>query len=193
VLLWALIATFSACNQPDDFREWRPDDHDHAGGPPPATKGEGAAAPPAQRPNIDDEVVDVWRLRCARCHGPGGQGNGPEGPMYNTPSLARPDWQATVSDADLRKIIAEGRGRMPPTNLSRPMLDGIVRLVRSLVRQGPMPGATMPPGHPPIAGLPDPPPSRNGSPATTSSAARPTPSSPAPKPAASSRATPSSR
>ncbi len=110
--------------------------------------------------------------------------------MYNAPSLTRAEWQAAVSDDDLRKVISEGRGRMPPTKLSRPMLDGMVRLVRSLSRQQPAAGADMPPGHPPIGGPERPPPASPSASATPEPVAPP---SSAPKPGTAGSAIPSPR
>jgi hypothetical protein len=115
--------------------------------------------------------------------------------MYNTPSLARPDWQAKVTDGELRKVITEGRGRMPATQLSRPMLDGMVRLVRSLVRQRAMTGGSMPPGHPPIDVPPAPaarPSASAGQPPTEKPATRKANASP-PKPGASGQIVPDSQ
>ncbi len=84
--------------------------------------------------------------------------------MYNTPSLARPEWQASITDAQLKEIITNGRGRMPPTKMSDAMLSGMVRLVRMVGGLGPGPGATMPPGHPPIGGATPAPPRPSGQP-----------------------------
>jgi len=151
--IWTLVATTAGCSQPEDLREWRPDDHSQESIAAPVSSDGTAAAQPATRPNNDDEVIDVWRVRCARCHGLTGRGDGPEGPMFHAPNLTRPEWQSRTTDAALRQLISQGRGRMPPTQLSKPMLDAMVRLVRSLAGEQSSPG-TLPPGHPAVDSMP---------------------------------------
>ena len=56
------------------------------------------------------EAATIWQQRCSTCHGPGGKGDGPAGAALNPKprdfSLA--DWQKSVTDERLQKVIVEG-------------------------------------------------------------------------------------
>ncbi|MBL9100085.1 MAG: hypothetical protein JNL82_03950 [Myxococcales bacterium] len=81
VLLAPLLLVLAACAPPD---------------PP------GPAAAAAAR--------ELWRTRCANCHGPHGRGDGPSGrALFPAPrDFHDPTWQAGVTDDHLRRIIVEG-------------------------------------------------------------------------------------
>jgi hypothetical protein len=57
--------------------------------------------------------------------------------MVQAPDLARPEWQKSVSDAQIARIIMEGRGRMPSFSLPKPTVDALVKLVRLIGGQRP--------------------------------------------------------
>ncbi|MDQ3366295.1 MAG: cytochrome c, partial [Myxococcota bacterium] len=110
------------------------------GGPAPgsvATGGAAADASGAQR---------MFMTVCATCHGTDGTGNGPAAESLNPKprNYRDPAWQASVTDAEIKKIIVEGgqaNGKSPmmPANphlKDQPeALDGLVTLIRSFGKQ----------------------------------------------------------
>jgi mono/diheme cytochrome c family protein len=137
-LVLAASAVAVACDRPpsaDNLQEWKPADHDQelSGGgangqqapPPKSAAGGGASGQPS--------VVDLtWQQGCASCHGMGGRGDGPSGPMVNAPDLTQPAIQDKFSDDDLVDVIANGRNKMPKFGLSDGVVKGLVAKVRSL-------------------------------------------------------------
>jgi len=73
-----------------------------------------AQAAPAKAPAISqaaqDEAKEIFVSRCAACHGVSGAGNGPQSnDLKPKPrNFQDPDWQASVADAYLERIIVEG-------------------------------------------------------------------------------------
>jgi mono/diheme cytochrome c family protein len=128
LILTASLLSLSACDgAAGDMRPWKPEDHDVNAN---ANQVSGSAAPGEEQAML---IAITWRQNCARCHGPGGRGDGPEGRMIRTPDLSRPDFQSRNSDADIANVIKKGRNKMPgfetlPTNV----IDGLVRHVRRL-------------------------------------------------------------
>ena len=53
--------------------------------------------------------ADVYKSKCAMCHGPDGK---KENPAMGTKSLTSPDVQK-MSEADLAAVISKGKGKMP--------------------------------------------------------------------------------
>lgn len=105
-------------------REWTPEDHDNASPNPPAK------ADPAE---AQAQLIDVsWSRQCAVCHGPGGHGDGPNGPMVQAPDLTRAEWQSSVNDEQIARVIREGKGRMPRFDLPPAIVAGLVQRVRQL-------------------------------------------------------------
>jgi cytochrome c6 len=88
---------------------------------PQATAG-GAAAGDAEA---------VYAKQCARCHGDDGRGETTMGKKFELKDLADPEVQA-LSDAEIRKIIADGAGKMPgfSKKLSAEEIDSLVKYVR---------------------------------------------------------------
>ena len=80
----------------------------------PATKPSDAAASPAapaaRAASAYTEAQEIFDMRCVTCHGARGAGDGP-GSASLTPAprnFQDPDWQASVSDDHLGKIIQYG-------------------------------------------------------------------------------------
>lgn len=78
---------------------------------------------------------------CAVCHGPAGAGDGPAAAGLNPKprSFTDAEWQASVEDDYLRKIISEGGpavGKSPMMTAQRGLkdeeLDNIIAFVRTL-------------------------------------------------------------
>jgi mono/diheme cytochrome c family protein len=133
------VLVFSAgCDRapsPSQAREWAPSDHDQelSGSPngqqaaPPPKLADGGSAGPGP-----STVEIAWQQACASCHGLGGHGDGPSGPMVNAPDLTKPELQDKYTDDDLANVIANGKNRMPKFDLSPPVVKGLVAKVRSL-------------------------------------------------------------
>ena len=78
-----------------------------------------------------DSGADIFKSKCAMCHGPNGEGKG------KVPALSSAATQK-MSDADLKKTIENGtktaNGMMPKygDKLSSTQIDDLVKYVRSL-------------------------------------------------------------
>jgi cytochrome c6 len=74
-----------------------------------------------------------FKTNCAACHGADGRGQGPMGKALHVKDLASDDVQAQ-SDQDLKKIIAEGKGKMPAYKgkLADADIAALVTFIRSL-------------------------------------------------------------
>lgn len=95
---------------------------------------------PAITPEDRAAARDRFENHCASCHGMDGRGRGPVAASLN-PSprdWTDPDWQASVTDEDLRIVILEGgkglglSSLMPASRLAdRPgVVEGLVGIVR---------------------------------------------------------------
>jgi len=79
----------------------------------------------------------VYTKRCASCHGPNGEGNAGVAKMLKVQfrHLGSKEVQAK-SDAELRKDIKEGTGKMKPvTGLSDKELDDVIACLRTLAKK----------------------------------------------------------
>ena len=132
--------------------------------------------PPAAAMDPAAEAQKTFDTVCAACHGTSGKGDGAAAATLNPKPRNYTDgaWQASVTDADLAKIISEGGaavGKSPimPANptLKPEVIQALVKKVRSFA----------PAGTAPAAGAPA------AAPAATAPAATPTPApkTPAPK------------
>lgn len=84
---------------------------------------------------------DLFKTRCAPCHGEAGHGDGPGAAALNPKPRNYTDvaWQTKVSDEDIRKTIlyggaAVGKSPAMPANPDlegKPELDELVKTVRS--------------------------------------------------------------
>jgi mono/diheme cytochrome c family protein len=111
-LLWVspiatLLLVVGCPADPESLREWRPEDHSRPelGAPQQSAAGE---------MSDEERIALLWAEACASCHGTEGRGDGPgrttEAPLRD---LTTAEWQDSVSDEEIRAIIAEGRGAMP--------------------------------------------------------------------------------
>jgi len=91
------------------------------------------------------EAREMFNAKCARCHGIAGGANG----FFSDSLHPRPHnytsaaWQASVTDDQIREMIVRGglhmrkSPAMPgfPTLKNRPVLDGLVRLIRGFAKR----------------------------------------------------------
>ncbi|HVU48539.1 MAG TPA: cytochrome c [Terracidiphilus sp.] len=90
-----------------------------------STKSAQAAPDPLAR------AKEIYRIDCAVCHGDNGNG---KTDLATSMSLTLNDWTdpkslADKSDADLFKIIREGKDKMPPEDAGRAKDDDVKNLV----------------------------------------------------------------
>jgi len=120
-----------------DLREWRPTDHEHTSEPSRRQVDVSDGGSQMLRAHgLDEVIIAAWRTHCVRCHGVAGRGDGPEAQRWHPRDLGAADWQRSVTDADMQKVIATGKGAMPATNLPETTLSGLVRLVRLMAEPG---------------------------------------------------------
>lgn len=96
-----------------------------------------AAEPELEGAALRAQAQELWRTRCATCHGPAGRGDGPTGRGLDPRPRNFQDavWQAQADDARLRRVIVEGGAAL---GLSAEMaanadLEGRPALVGALV------------------------------------------------------------
>ncbi|MGA7416047.1 MAG: cytochrome c [Bryobacteraceae bacterium] len=80
------------------------------------------------------EGKTVYEAKCQKCHGPNGEGKASIAKMYNITlkPLASKEVQA-ISDADMKKDIITGKGKMKPiVGLEGKDLDNVIAYVRTL-------------------------------------------------------------
>ncbi|MGB5413084.1 MAG: c-type cytochrome, partial [Polyangiales bacterium] len=102
---------------------------------------EPAPAPaPAEEPAVDPvaEASAIFEGRCTVCHGAGGKGDGAGSAALDPKprDLTSPEWQASVTDEHIQKIIvyggsAVGKAATMPAN---PDLDAKPEVVAELVK-----------------------------------------------------------
>jgi mono/diheme cytochrome c family protein len=80
------------------------------------------------------EGKTVFAAKCQACHGPGGEGKASIAKMYNVEmhALGSKEIQAK-SDAELKKTITTGQGKMKPVaGLSDKQVEDVIAFVRTL-------------------------------------------------------------
>ena len=86
----------------------------------------------------NERMDTLYAQRCLGCHGPTGQG---DGPVAASLPVRVPDFRETVerkSVAQIRRVIAEGRGIMPAFEpaLRQSEITDMLYMVRFLSREG---------------------------------------------------------
>jgi len=127
-LLIGLIVGISGCTSKD-------------AAPPEPKAAEPAPAPaPAAQPAGDPvaEAAEIYKLRCAVCHGTTGKGDG-DGAAALDPKpsdLTTGEWQSSVTDDYLRKVIVHGGAAVGkfPTMPADPDLDAKPDVLAELVK-----------------------------------------------------------
>jgi len=80
------------------------------------------------------EGKTVFTAKCQGCHGPNGEGKAAIAKMFNVtmPPLSSKEIQAKP-DAEIKKTIAEGHGKMKPvTGLDASQTSDVIAFVRTL-------------------------------------------------------------
>ncbi|HWZ83299.1 MAG TPA: cytochrome c [Terriglobales bacterium] len=76
---------------------------------------------------------DIFKTRCAACHGATGAGDTTMGKNLKLADLGSPDAQK-LTDDELTAIITAGKGKMPAygTKLSKEQISDLVKFIRTL-------------------------------------------------------------
>jgi len=77
--------------------------------------------------------ADIFKSKCAMCHGPDGKGQTAMGKTLNLRDLGSTEVQSQ-SDADLTNIITNGKGKMPKYDgkLTKDQITEVVKHIRTL-------------------------------------------------------------
>jgi len=80
-----------------------------------------------------DSGADVYKMRCAACHGANGAGQTMIGRNLKLRSLASPEVQ-NQTDEQLAAVTSEGKNKMPAYNrkLSKEQIAAVVKYIRAL-------------------------------------------------------------
>jgi len=83
--------------------------------------------------SLADSGADTFKAKCAMCHGADGKGETSMGKTMKIRDLGSADVQSQ-SDADLTKIIADGKGKMPKYDgkLTPDQINDVVKFIRTL-------------------------------------------------------------
>jgi cytochrome c6 len=83
--------------------------------------------------SLADSGADIFKSKCAMCHGADGKGNTSMGKAMKVRDLGSDDVQKQ-SDADLMNTIANGKGNMPKYDgkLTPDQIKDVVKYIRSL-------------------------------------------------------------
>jgi cytochrome c551 len=75
--------------------------------------------------------ADLFKTKCAMCHGPDGKGQTTMGKNMKVRDLSSADVQKQ-SDAQLKDIVLKGKGKMPAQKITDAQAGDVVKFVRSL-------------------------------------------------------------
>src|SRR5579871_6807536 len=77
--------------------------------------------------------ADLFKAKCAMCHGPDGKGQTAMGKTLNLRDLGSSEVQSQ-SDADLTNIVTNGKGKMPKYDgkLTKDQITDVVKYLRTL-------------------------------------------------------------
>jgi cytochrome c6 len=83
--------------------------------------------------SLADEGADIFKSKCAMCHGADGKGETSMGKMMKLRDLGSAEVQSQ-SDADLIGIITNGKGKMPKYEgkLTADQIKDVVKHIRTL-------------------------------------------------------------
>jgi cytochrome c553 len=133
ILAVVVLGGVSACDETaPDLAEWTVDDHNHQAKTNRSERSsEMVTKDTRSAPSKRNLVADItWTKQCANCHGKRGRGDGPQSTMVKARDLTIPEWQDTVTDEHLAKVIREGKDKMPAFNLPDSVIQGLIEQIR---------------------------------------------------------------
>lgn len=134
-----------ACDRPPaPTREWSPKDHDRIDENSRIAAGAQASASPKGSSSAESSALvaeATWRQQCASCHGPGGRGDGPNGPLVQATNLTLPSWQDSITDEAMAAAIVQGKGKMPKFAFPETVVKALVVQIRGWRSEGTSRGA----------------------------------------------------
>jgi mono/diheme cytochrome c family protein len=131
LLLGMSLVGIVGCDRPAaDLTEWTVADHNHRAD---NTRRPAGTPKTYAKPSERNQLVDVtWMKQCSECHGKRGRGDGPTAPMVKARDLSKLEWQSSVTDESIAKVIREGREKMPAFNLPDSMVQELVGHIRKM-------------------------------------------------------------
>jgi cytochrome c6 len=83
--------------------------------------------------SVADTGADLFKAKCAMCHGPNGAGDTALGKNLKLRDMGSADVQKQ-SDADLNGIITNGKGKMPKYDgkLTKDQINDLVKFIQTL-------------------------------------------------------------
>jgi mono/diheme cytochrome c family protein len=81
--------------------------------------------------------AELWKARCKSCHGEDGRAQTRMGQKEAIADMTQPAWQQSISNEDIRKVIAEGsprNARMKPfkEKLTPEQIESLTTYIRAL-------------------------------------------------------------
>lgn len=79
------------------------------------------------------DATALYKSKCAICHGANGDGQTPTGKAMKVRDLRSPEVKK-LTDAELTKVISEGKGKMPPykSKLTPAEISALVGYIKAL-------------------------------------------------------------
>ena len=157
LLILVLVTALGGCNKDESSQEGAT--AGQAGAPPQAAAadqaggadnaGAGAAAGQAAEGKTGSAMAEakhIFEVRCAVCHGQAGRGNGPGAAALDPKPRDYSDmeWQKSVTDEEIEKVIVEGGPAVGKSILMAPnpdlgqkpeVLDAMIEYIRSFGQQ----------------------------------------------------------
>jgi mono/diheme cytochrome c family protein len=83
-----------------------------------------------------NSAADVYKAKCAMCHGVAGDGNTPAGKAFKAPSFSSPD-VLKASDDELIAITKKGKEKMPAWNgkLTDDQIKDVIAYIHTLQKK----------------------------------------------------------
>jgi mono/diheme cytochrome c family protein len=81
----------------------------------------------------EDHPSELFKQYCAKCHGEDGKGQTTKGRLLKARNFTDAEWQADKTNADLIKVVTDGKDDMPPFG-KKLTADQIESLVKNDVR-----------------------------------------------------------
>jgi len=73
----------------------------------------------------------TYKTKCTPCHGADGSGQTPVGKNLKVRDLRSPEVQK-LSDAEITKVLTDGKGKMPASKLAPADIKAVVGFIRTL-------------------------------------------------------------